>query len=507
MGDEHTSHVWESLSPTLDISELVPEEYAAYRPVVTDALFLFLEHLPAERSAAIIADQMSLPADTGVRQRLIHLMHQCPTLHKLGQVVARHQKLDLELRERLQGLESMPPVTPFEEVLPIIARQLPDLPASGVKLGESALAEASVAVVVPFTWQDPDALAPSQGVLKVLKPGIQDRLGEELAIWPRLGSFLDERCHAYGLPELDYRETLENVRTLLENEVHLDREQRHIAEATRCYKDAFDVRVPGLLPFCTPQITAMERINGRPVMVHDGESAADRRRLAESILRALLARPIWDDDNASLFHADPHAGNLFVTEQRQLAILDWSLVGRLLKSDRIQLVQVMLAALTFDSGRLAKAVSGLGISPPREEPLRTVVAEALRRIRGGMIPGLRWLMLLLDDAARTTGLRFPGDLLMFRKAVFTLDGVIADLSPETSIDAVLHVSALEQFSREWTSRLFAYPHSRQFGTHVSNVDLLEFVWALPGANLRFLIDTWRDCLDNLAHLPGYKQRN
>ena len=55
----------------------------------------------------------------------------------------------------------------------------------------------------------------------------------------------------------------------------------------------------------------------------------DRRRLGELIVEALIAGPIWSPAPRATFHADPHAGNLFVTPERRLAILDWSLTGTL----------------------------------------------------------------------------------------------------------------------------------------------------------------------------------
>ena len=57
------------------------------------------------------------------------------------------------------------------------------------------------------------------------------RLEEELEIWPALGDFLEECCARYGLPVLDYRDTLESVRRLLLNEIRLDVEQGHLAHA------------------------------------------------------------------------------------------------------------------------------------------------------------------------------------------------------------------------------------------------------------------------------------
>ena len=85
-----------------------------------------------------------------------------------------------------------------------------------IELSAHPLAEASVAVVLPFTWQGKRSRDPQHGVFKVLKPGVEERLFEELEIWVELGAFLEERCEHHGLPRLDYAETLDCLRKIAE---------------------------------------------------------------------------------------------------------------------------------------------------------------------------------------------------------------------------------------------------------------------------------------------------
>lgn len=77
-----------------DLFSLIPESYAAYGPLLTQALALFLAHLPAGRRGTILAEQAHLPRDTPPAQRLTALARHCPTLHKLAQVLARDRRLD-----------------------------------------------------------------------------------------------------------------------------------------------------------------------------------------------------------------------------------------------------------------------------------------------------------------------------------------------------------------------------------------------------------------------------
>jgi len=483
----------------IDISPLVPKRYAAYRPLIAEALLFFVQHLPPHRLANILVEQHALPHDATMSERLAAFLRHCPTLHKLGQVVARDRRLAPELRQHLQALESMEPKTAVAAMAEDIRRELKDLSESDIRLEPDALAEASVAVVVPFSRSRTNNSDLSEGVLKILKPGIEECLGEELEVWTALSTFIDERCEYHRVPTLRYAETLETIRELLGNEIRLDLEQQHLAEASRFYANATDVKVPELLPYCTPRITAMERIRGHKVTECRYLPQDSRHKLASLVVEALIARPVWMPTDASLFHADPHAGNLFFTDDERLAILDWSLVGHLGKQERIHTMQIVLGALTFDAKRIAQAISAMARSTPHEQALRQVVDKALGRLyREQRVPGFRWLLNLLDDAMLGAGLRFGEDLLLFRKSVLTIEGVVADVSERDSLDWALPIAAIRQFSRELSSRAFALPTSRQFGTHLSNLDLLSLYWKVPSTATRFWKHVWGNWL-RLSH--------
>ena len=95
---ERPHSAWAALAAGIDTSPLVPECYAAYRPLIADGLRFFLERLPISRLARLVADQQSLPAGADMAHRLATLIGGCPTLHKLGQIVARNHLLAPRLR-------------------------------------------------------------------------------------------------------------------------------------------------------------------------------------------------------------------------------------------------------------------------------------------------------------------------------------------------------------------------------------------------------------------------
>ena len=61
-----------------------------------------------------------------------------------------------------------------------------------------------------------------------------------------------------------------------------------------------------------------------------------------------------------MFHSDPHAGNLFLTDENRLAMLDWSLVGCLGEAEREAIVQIMLAAVTLQPKRVVQVLHAIG---------------------------------------------------------------------------------------------------------------------------------------------------
>jgi ubiquinone biosynthesis protein len=490
-----TQDVIAAMRSWIETVAIVPAAYDRYAPLVTDGLLHFLGRLPQARLEAIIVDQMALDEAAGADERLIALLRQCPTLHKLGQVVARQAGLPLELRLRLQALESLAPPPGGYDFDALVARELGTV--SGLTVARDTLAEGSVAFVVPFEWR-PSPGAPAQrGVFKALKPNAEERLLEDLAIWPDLGDYIEERSVSLGLATLDFRSLLDGVAKLLSNEIRLDREQERLEHARRFYADSPNVVIPELFPFCTPRLTAMQRIDG--VKVTDSSvPAGKRRRLAQTIVAALLAKPFWTAAAADpFFHADPHAGNLFAMPDGKLAIFDWALTTQLTNTQLAAVVQTLLCAAALDEPGVVGALGQLG-ALRREADLRAAVAGALAEVRRGTFPGFAWLTPLLDHLGRSGTLAFPDETALFRKSLLTLTGVIRDVWPNASIDEVLVASGGRQFIAESWLRPLAPLESRVFGTHLSSEDLLRFLSTFAWTPARYLLGTYRDVLGATA---------
>src|SRR5262249_24264068 len=138
----------------------------------------------------------------------------------------------------------------------------------------------------------------------------------------------------------DVNATMTEVRMLLEHELEFDREQATLREAARLYRSSFGIRVPEVIPpLCTHQITAMSAENGVKVTSACPRSPVRRGRIAEQLIEGLLAVPLFSRDHITVFHGDPHAGNLLYDEpDRELILLDWALAEHLSLDARRQLI-------------------------------------------------------------------------------------------------------------------------------------------------------------------------
>jgi ubiquinone biosynthesis protein len=203
-----------------------------------------------------------------------------------------------------------------------------------------------------------------------------------------------------------------------------------------------------------------------------------------------VLRPLLQAKDSALVHGDPHAGNLMVLDEERFGLLDWSLAAQLSKEERVLIVQAVLAGLQLDRKRLARAMAGLTETVHQQAEFDGAVADAIRRVHRGELPGIGWLVELIDDLVMRGAVRFPPNLLVLRKSWVALGGVLLTLDPDFSPESELAKQIVLRALRELPRRWFSLPFSRGFSNHLSNFDLLRLTASGP----RFLRNFWRELL-------------
>lgn len=303
-------------------------------------------------------------------------------------------------------------------------------------------AEASVSAAVRFTWVNPDTGGREQGVFRVLKPYVRAHLTEELNLLRGLAEFLDLRPCNDVVSQVGLRNLCHDVCNHLAEEVNFPREQTHLVTASQQYASVSGVRIPRLIGvLSTSAVTAMTEEQGVKVTDAFLDMPWKRRRVATRLVEALLAMPLFAQDNEAIFHADPHAGNLFCDEKTgDVILVDWSLSKCVSREERRQFMLLILAVCLRDAQRIYHALDALCTDNLRQDQskaalVRHRVQRFLRQLSPYTIPGLADISSLLDRLI-WSGIGFSTSLLIFGKILFTLKGVLHDLAPDVRMGPV-----------------------------------------------------------------------
>ena len=419
----------------LPVELLVPKVHREWRPLVREAMLFVVSRLSAARLAPKIVEQLELPADTPAEARLLTFIAKVPGLQKIGQVLARNRNMHPRLRRALIQLENGISDVSAGEIRAILHQDLQwQIKAYAIKIKPTILSEASVSAVVSFTWQNPASGRRERGVFKVLKPYIRSCYSEDMKILGQLARHLAGKHRAAGANVGRLADTLTEIRLLLEREVDFPREQTTLANALAEYRAVPGVRLPHLIPsLSTTTITALTFERGKKVTAAHVLPSKLRVEVAERLARVLLAVPALSEEKEAIFHADPHAGNLLYDKKsNDLVILDWALTERLTRKQRKNVVLLVLKMILRDADGMSRAIEELcqlrATEGRAEMPIvRRHVDQLLDRLPVTKFPGLIEAMRLLDEIA-LEGIHFPAALLMFRKAAFTLEGVVEHIA-------------------------------------------------------------------------------
>jgi ubiquinone biosynthesis protein len=419
------------------ISGLLPECYCKFKDLVTEALIFFLKELPPERLEEKIVDQLRLAPHTNQGIRLGALVKDMPCIQKLGQVICRTPGLDPIFKQALVDLEDNVKTVTYRQIHSTIAEELRRMPPGNRIVPQRRIyAEASVCAVVPAEVILKNIRSPVQAVLKIVKPRVRKNLKGDLALLEKLAVFLDDHRADWGMRDFNFSGTLNQVRSLIENEVDLVSEQAHLAAARRYYRGNRRVVIPKPLPVSTPGMTVMSRMEGKKITDVAGLTARRKRLLAKALATTCILKPIQDLSDISIFHGDPHAGNIayrFDGDLPRIIFYDWAMMGRLTRRERFLMIFLTFGLLS--GGRqavfyAADLITNGQIS--RNADLESKVLHFIDKTIAGQAVGLSNIFNTIEfffEELTYLGIIFPKDLMMYEKAAVTLKGVLADIDP------------------------------------------------------------------------------
>jgi len=349
-----------------------------------------------------------------------------PTFVKLGQLLSmRPDVLPHDVILELRKLQDHVQPLPFEGMRTVLTQALGcELAEVFKEFDEVPAAGASLAQVYFARLHDGSPVA-----VKVQKPDLQRRMeiDFDLALW--LARLLHERVKA--LQPMDLPAIIEEARAGVMRELDFRHEARNQEYFNTLNPHPEKVFAPRLRrEFCSEKVLVMERIDGRPVSAAESLPAEQRRKLAahgaESLMRQVFL--------AGFFHADPHAGNIFVAADGRLCFLDWGLAGHLMRRLRVALADFWVAAVEQDAERIVQIAADLAPVDARpdlramEKEVTLALREELNFSLGQQALGRAMMRLLYIFGQQ--GIPLSRDYALMAKAVISIEEVGRTLDPQ-----------------------------------------------------------------------------
>ena len=348
-----------------------------------------------------------------------------PTFVKFCQLLSmRPDLVPPPLVMELQKLQDAVQPVPFAQMREIILEELECDPTEIFsEFNETPVASASLAQVY-FARLKSDG---REVAVKVQRPDLQKIVEADLD----LIAFFAARIHHYiaRLRPFDLPAIVEEIRTGLIQELdfrHEARNQRFFNAQNPTPDKVFAPEVVG--EFATRRMLVMERISGRrvdqaPLTPEQGKALAQAG--ATSLLHQIMI--------AGFFHADPHAGNVLVTADGRLCLLDWGLAGHLTRRLRYTLADIFIAVAAHDAEQIVQL--GMSLAGPRAKPdyrtmekeVTIVLRENLNFATGDEQIG-RLIIRLIEIFGRN-GISVSKDYALMAKAVLSIEEVGRALNP------------------------------------------------------------------------------
>jgi predicted unusual protein kinase regulating ubiquinone biosynthesis (AarF/ABC1/UbiB family) len=403
-----------------------------------------------------------------------------PTYIKLGQVLAGRPDLlpDAYLKALARLQDEVKPFS-YAEVEEIVMTEL------GVRISKAfssfdvePLAAASLGQVHRAALRDGRAV-----VVKVQRPNIRQQIAEDFEVLEQIAGFLDGHT-AMGRRHR-FLATLHEFRLTIQQELNYEREAHNLIALGKNLRDFKLIHIPQPIPdYYTRSVLTMEEVQGRKITKLGPLAHLDLKGgpLAEELFKAYLQQVLVD----GLFHADPHPGNVFITDDGRVALIDLGMVGHTAPTMQENLLKILMAVSEGNGEAAAETAIRMSEKLPEfaatEFRRRISQLVSLQRDQGLEKLNVGRSLLEVSSIAQDNGLIVPNELVLLAKTMLQLDEVGRILDPEFDANASVRRNVAALMSQRMRKDL------TQANIYGSLLEMKDFAAGLP-LRLNRIMDT------------------
>jgi ubiquinone biosynthesis protein len=359
------------------------------------------------------------------------------TFVKVGQIMSTRP--DLFPPHLIRALETLQDnVGPFawENVQETFVEDLGKLPEElFAEISPVPIASASVAQVHKARLKDGRVVA-----VKVRRPKLDELVAFDLKV---MRGFARAMSLVPSIGLLAPVESVEEFGRGISMQLDFTIEARNNRKFTENFKDDRDVIFPALIDgLCSRRVLTMEFIDGTKIL-NFRQTPSDPKRLAQIGFRVMLKMVFAD----GFVHADLHPGNIFITRDDRVAILDLGLVGELDGRHREGFARYFAAWAQGDGKTMAALMAEL--SPGRKIPdyagFEAAVVAFVQKYFGKRLGEVQVSLVFMDmmNILRKFRVRANPTFTLVNIAIAVTEGIGKQLDPDVDLMA----TALPFFAR------------------------------------------------------------
>jgi predicted unusual protein kinase regulating ubiquinone biosynthesis (AarF/ABC1/UbiB family) len=287
-------------------------------------------------------------------------------------------------------------------------------------------------------------------VVKVQRPDIRRQIADDFDVLTEIADFMDNhtdigRRYRFGA-------VLGEFKTAIQQELNYEQEAQNLITVGKNLEEFKLILVPQpVLDYSTRSVLTMDYVPGRKITSLGplGQLDLDGAPLAEEVFKAYLKQILLD----GVFHADPHPGNVFITDDKRVALLDLGMVGHTGPAMQEHLLKVLLAVSDGKGEDAADIVIRMSEKTERfdQQAFRHQISQlvATRANQGLKDMNVGKSLMDVSSFARDNGLMVPTELTLLGKTLLELDDVGRILDPNFDPNASIRRNAGDMTARRF----------------------------------------------------------
>ena len=418
-----------------------------------------------------------------------------PTFIKLAQVLSnRPDMLPAPLIKELEKLQDNVPAFSFEEVKATIEEE------TGKKLedtfqafNEKPLATASIGQV-----HKARLINGKEVVVKIQRPGVKELVHRDLAILSDGVNRAERYLKKQGV--LNAMDLVHSFERSMHKELDYRTESRNLERFRNLYKDYRNFYIPkSFREYSSEKVMVMEFVSGCKIsdVAQLRAWGLNPHKVAENGMEIYLTQ-IFE---FGIFHADPHPGNVLVRKDGVICLLDFGMVGTLMKKDKFSFAGIFVGMAEGDPAKMAMNMKLLAVEDEikdmrqLEYDLNELIEDfaSLNVDEASIADTTERLQKIMFDHK----IRVPGDIFLIFRAFAILEGIGKTIHPHFNTYDFIRPYGLKLMKEKYSPKNIW----QDFNQRVTQIN--SFLTSLPRDVREILSKTKKGKIHFEVELQGY----